>query len=250
MNIYRRGGGVVLPLYIYEDVKETEQVSHSAFAPWPTDDKGRSPNLNPDSVKELSGMLGLEFLLSGHGDLRKTLGPEDIFNYAYAIFQSPTYRERYAEFLKIDFPRLPLTSNKKLFAKLVKLGGELVALHLMESPKLASKITSFPQRGDNVVAPRHPRYLPPGESEPGSGEALGAGRVYINADQYFDGVPEEVWEFQIGGYQVLDKWLKDRKGRELSHDDLEHYQKIVVVLQETMRLMEAIDEAIPSWPIE
>ena len=94
----------------------------------------RRPNLNPEFIKDFSEKLGLKFIEDGKGDLEETFGPEDIFNYAYAVFHSPTYRTRYAEFLKIDFPRLPLTSDKELFKALAEKGAELVSLHLMESP--------------------------------------------------------------------------------------------------------------------
>jgi predicted helicase len=143
---------------------------------------------------------------------------------------------RYAEFLKIDFPRLPLTSDVKLFRKLATKGEELVALHLMESPALADFITEFPEKGDNVV--EKVRYTDNDK------------RVWINPKQYFQNVPQECWEFHIGGYRVCDKWLKDRKGRKLGYEDIEHYQKIVVALKETSRLMNEIDECIPAWPIE
>jgi len=177
------------------------------------------------------------------GPVGEVFSPEDIFHYIYAILHSPTYRARYAEFLKIDFPRLPLTSNVKLFRALCALGGELVALHLMESPTLDKLITRFPERGDNHM--EQVRYVEPATQQPG--------RVYINQGQYFEGVPPEVWTFHVGGYQVLEKWLKDRKGRQLSFDDLLHYQKIVVALRETLRLMKEIDQSIEGqggWPIE
>jgi predicted helicase/very-short-patch-repair endonuclease len=162
--------------------------------------------------------------------------PEDIFNYAYAIFHSPTYRTRYAEFLKIDFPRLPLTSDKELFRSLAEKGSELVSLHLMESPVLNTPITKYPVDGSHKV--EKVEYNEDNR------------RVYINKTQYFEGVPPEVWNFHIGGYQVCHKWLKDRKDRTLSYDERVHYQKIVVALKETIRLMEGIDEIIPGWPIE
>ena len=168
-------------------------------------------------------------------------GPEDVFYYIYAILHSPTYRERYAEFLKIDFPRVPLTSDPALFWALAALGRELVALHLLESPAVLKPVTRYPVPGDNRVEKGYPKYTRV-ESEP-------AGRVHINQTQYFDGVPEAVWEFHVGGYQVLDKWLKDRRGRQLSYDDLTHYQRVVVALQRTMALMGKIDEVIPEWPI-
>ncbi|GAH41825.1 unnamed protein product, partial [marine sediment metagenome] len=196
----------------------------------------RRPNLNPEFIKAVSDKLGLKFVNDGKGDLQETFGPEDIFNYVYAVFHSPTYRSRYAEFLKIDFPRLPLTSDKELFKALVAKGAKLVSLHLVESPKLNSLITKYPIVGPNQV--ETVRYDEANQ------------RVYINKSQYFEGVSPEVWNFHIGGYQVCQKWLKDRKGRTLSYDELTHYQKIVVALKETIRLMQEIDALIPTWPIE
>ena len=125
--------------------------------------------------------------------------------------------------------------NLGLFRALAEKGEELVALHLMESPTLDHLVTTFPITGSSMV--EKVRYAEPG-------------RVYINKTQYFEGVQPEVWEFHIGGYQVLEKWLKDRKGRTLSYDDVTHYGKIVVALKETIRLMAEIDDIIPSWPME
>jgi len=196
----------------------------------------RRPNLNPEFIKGASEKLGLKFVEDGRGDLEGTFGPEDIFHYAYAIFHSPTYRSRYAEFLKIDFPRLPLTSNKELFKSLAEKGAELVALHLMESPMLNNLITRYPVTGSNIVDK---------VSYDDNNQ-----RVNINKTQYFEGVPPEVWNFHIGGYQVAHKWLKDRKGRTLIYDELTRYQKVVVALKETIRLMAEIDELIPGWPVE
>jgi len=206
------------------------------------------PNLAPEFVADFAEKLGLEFVSDGKGDLESTFGPEDILDYIYAVFHSPTYRERYAEFLKIDFPRVPLTSNLDLFRKLCALGEELVALHLLESLALSHFITHYPITGDNLV--ERPRYFAPGERVPKTEEPLEVGRIYINKTQYLEGIPSEVWEFHVGGYQVCQKWLKDRKGRKLTYDDITHYQKVVVALQETIRLMKEIDEAIPEWPIE
>ncbi|MCL4218726.1 MAG: DNA methyltransferase, partial [Candidatus Hydrogenedentes bacterium] len=171
--------------------------------------------------------------------LPKGITPEEIFHYAYAVFHSPTYRSRYAEFLKIDFPRLPLTSNKSLLLALAGKGADLAALHLMESPKLDNFLTEWPVKGDSVVEKVQFTDIDK--------------RVWINRTQYFGGVPKPVWEFCVGGYQVCQKWLKDRKGRELTYDDTQHYQKIVVALNETIRLMKAIDEVIEQhggWPIQ
>jgi predicted helicase len=195
----------------------------------------RRANLNTDFIKAVSDELGLEFVEDGSGDLAETFGPEDVFNYAYSVFHSPTYRSRYAEFLKMDFPRLPLTSDKELFKALAAKGAELVALHLMESPLLNNLITRYPVAGSNVM-----EKVSYDESNQ---------RVYINKTQYFEGVPPEVWNFHIGGYQVAQKWLKDRKNRTLTYDELTHYQKVIVALKETIRLMAGIDDLIPGWPV-
>jgi hypothetical protein len=238
---------VTFPLYLYTTPEDT---AGTLFA---TDEVTREPNLSPQFIAAVKEKLGLNFVPEGKGDLQSTFGPEDVLHYAYAVFHSPTYRERYAEFLKIDFPRLPLTSDRALFKALAEKGEELVALHLMESPLLNRLITGFPVADSNEVGRvRYTEPRPKGETSEVS-EDLGGlvpGRVYINKTQYFEGIEPDVWEFQIGGYQVLHKWLKDRRGRRLSFDDLFHYQKIVVALKETMRLMEEVDGLITSWPLE
>lgn len=221
-----REANQVFPLYLYPTNANLFDAA----------EEERRPNLLPEFVRDVSERLGLEFVADGRGDLARTFGPEDVFHYAYAVFHAPSYRERYAEFLKRDFPRLPLTSDRDLFAALAGRGEELVGLHLMRSPALDGFITRFPEPGDNVV--EQVRY-----------EAAEK-RVRINADQSFEGVPEEAWEFRVGGYQVLDKWLKDRKGRALTSADIRHYQRIVVALTETQRIMAEIDETIPGWPLE
>jgi predicted helicase len=168
--------------------------------------------------------------------LAQTFGPEDVFHYLYAVLHAPTYRTRYADFLKIDFPRVPLTSDAELFRRLCAAGAELVALHLME--RHGPALCGYPEAGDNVV--ETVRYTAEN------------GRVWINQTQYFEGVPPAAWAFHIGGYQVCQKWLKDRKGRALSYDDLQHYQRIVAALAETIRLMAEIDAAIDEsggWPL-
>lgn len=152
--------------------------------------------------------------------------PIDILDYIYAVLHSPTYREKYKEFLKIDFPRVPYPKDKDTFWQLVKLGGEIRQIHLLESPKVEQYITQYPEDGDNMVV--KPKYE--------------NGKVYINETQYFDNVPLVAWEFYIGGYQPAQKWLKDRKERKLEFDDILHYQKIIVALSETDRLMKEIDK--------
>jgi len=231
------------PLYLYP----VEGELNFTKGDWPAGKNGRTPNLDKAFVNQFADSIGLEFVSDGKGDLKKTFGPEDLFNYIYAVFHSPVYRSRYAEFLKIDFPRVPIISNLNLFRKLCGFGDELVALHLMESDKLNDHITTFPVSGDNAV-------IKVGETKRQLADIEnGKGKLYINKTQYFDNLPEEVWNFHIGGYQVCYKWLYDRKkaGRKLSAEDIVHYHKIVVALNETIKIMKQIDETIDThgnWP--
>lgn len=230
-NLFYRGGACNFPLYLYPD--DRKLIFPDA----------KRINCKDTFLKALADKLGLS-REKPYG-LPSGVAPEDIFNYVYAVFHSPTYRTRYAEFLKIDFPRLPLTSNIKLFRALVGRGADLVALHLLESPKVEDFLTDWSVKGDNTVG--KVAYTEKDR------------RVWINKTQYFGGVPKAVWEFQVGGYQVCQKWLKDRKGRKgckdrkLTYDDIQHYQKIVVALSETIRLMAEIDKVIDQaggWPIK
>ena len=147
-------------------------------------------------------------------------------DYIYAVLYSPIYREKYKEFLKIDFPRVPYPKDKDTFWKLVKLGGELRQIHLLESAVVEKSICKFNISGTNVVGKT--KYE--------------NGKVYINETQCFEDVPEVAWNFYIGGYQPAQKWLKDRKDRELQIYDIRHYMKIIVALTETDRLMKEIDK--------
>jgi predicted helicase len=156
------------------------------------------------------------------------VSPEDLFNYIYAILYSPNYREKYKEFLKIDFPRVPYPKDTKTFKKLVTFGAELRSLHLLESPKVNQFITTYPIAGSDTVEKL----------------AYKNGKVFINVEQYFGNVTEVTWNFYIGGYQPARKWLKDRKRRVLTNTDIEHYQKIIVALAETNRIMKEIDKVV------
>lgn len=164
---------------------------------------------------------------TGAGNESHETTPEQIFDYIYGVLHTPSYRERYKEFLKIDFPRIPYPSNKEQFDKIVALGTKLRKLHLME--EVPPVQTSFNEPGDNLVTEL--RY------EPADDAANEGGKVFINASQYFGNVPKLAWNFYIGGYQPAQKWLKDRKGRTLSFDDISHYQKIIAILLETDNLM-------------
>jgi type I restriction-modification system DNA methylase subunit len=221
------GAPFLAPLYHYTTPEET---AGTLFAQTETT---RQPNLAPAFIQAVEEKLKVT-VTSNVTVTSGAITPEDIFHYAYAVFHSPTYRTRYAEFLKIDFPRLPITSDKKLFRKLAEKGRELVELHLLKSSKVDDFVTTYPIAGDNKVEK----------------VAFAKGNVWINAKQYFGKVPENVWEFKVGGYQVCEKWLKDRKGRVLSSEDITHYQRVVVALKETIRLMKEIDKSIVKWPME
>jgi predicted helicase len=215
----------VFPLYLATDSESSQRSLASE----------NCINFSAPFLRLLASVLGLS-LQGAHG-VPVGLTPEDIFNYAYSVFRSPNYRSRYAEFLKLDFPRLPLTGNLDLFRALARLGGELTALHLLESSKLDCPITEFIGSRSLEV------------------EKISWSRdtVWLDKAQTtgFRGVLEPVWKFQIGGYQVCEKWLKDRKGRSLSLDDITHYQKVVVALSETNRVMSEIDVVIEQhggWP--
>lgn len=184
----------------------------------------RTPNLNLAIVDQIAKGLGLTFTPEKE-EAPSTFAPIDLLDYIYAVLHSPSYRQKYAEFLKIDFPRIPYPTDKETFWKLVKLGGELRQLHLLESPLLDRARVTYPVAGSNQVDKVH----------------YEDGKVFINATQYFDGVPQSAWEFYIGGYQPAQKWLKDRKSRTLTYDDVKHYQRIVVALTETERIMSEID---------
>ena len=204
-----------LPLYIY-NLDSTQQNL--------IDSKNRIANFNGAIINKIATGLGLTFT-NEKEETPNTFAPIDLLDYIYAVLHSPTYREKYKEFLKIDFPRVPAPLDHEVFWKLVKLGGELRQIHLLESPIVEKYITGYPEDGDNVV------------KKPSSKE----GNVYINDTQYFSNVPEVAWNFYIGGYQPAQKWLKDRKDRELSYEDILHYQKIIVALTETDRIMKEID---------
>lgn len=188
----------VFPLYIYKENMGVEE---------------RIPNFDTKLLSQIEQSLG------------EQIEPIELFDYIYSILHSPNYRERYKEFLKIDFPRIPYPTNADEYHRLAKLGAELRKLHLMED--LPTQLpTLFPKGGTLQV------------------DCLRweQNRVYINSEQYFENVPESAWNFYIGGYQPAQKWLKDRKGLTLDFKDVKHYQSIIYVLQQTERIMQKIDE--------
>ncbi len=222
--ISNRGAGFIFPLYLYKQKdnpkKRSSHTTMMLFEP-EASYGDRIPNLNRELIEELSNIYG------------KEPAPEDIFYYIYAILYSNTYRIRYAEFLKIDFPRVPFTEDYGLFTKMAEYGKRLVDLHLMRSSELNRSFARFQGSGDDRIT-----KLQYNEDE---------GRVYINNDRYFEGIEKDVWEYQIGGYQVLEKWLKDRKGRRLNNlEDIKHYCKIALSLKITIEIQGEIDELYSS----
>ncbi|MDO9515259.1 MAG: type ISP restriction/modification enzyme [Syntrophales bacterium] len=200
----------IFPLYLYPDHNQKDLFSHLE------ESKERTPNINDQIFSALCEAY------------TKRPSPENIFHYIYAVFYSDTYRIKYAEFLKTDFPRVPFTKDERLFRELAVYGRCLADLHLMRSPELDTPIARFQGSGDGRV------------------EKIGydkeTKRVYINQDQYFEGLEEDVWQYRIGGYQVCDKWLKDRKGKRLSLDDVKHYCKVATAIKHTITLQKDIDE--------
>jgi predicted helicase len=203
------------PLYLYPDREGQHTTDNNNY---------RIPNLNLESVKLFSESLDLIFT-NEKETTKGTFAPIDIFDYIYGVLHSPHYREKYNEFLKIDFPRVPYPKDQNTFWKLVKLGGEIRQIHLLESPVVNKPISKYSITGTNIVG--KVKYED--------------GKVFINDTQYFEDVPEVSWNFYIGGYQPAQKWLKDRKDRELQVEDIRHYLKIIVALSETDRLMKEID---------
>ena len=205
------GGGNVFPLYLYPTEGE-EKIGET-----------RKPNLDEKIWRKIDKCTKLETT------------PEQIFDYIYGVLHTPSYREKYREFLKIDFPRIPYPENKEEFGRIVSIGNKLRKLHLME--EIPPQAISFDIEGDNAVSEiRFEKEIPDQV-----GEDIG-GKVYINKTQYFGNVPELAWNFYIGGYQPAQKWLKDRKNRTLTYDDISHYRKIIAILIETHKLMLELDK--------
>lgn len=221
-------GDSAFPLYLYPEKSEFDGVSNERIANlddtvWTTIEnyvKYGQAN-RPLTSQELSGELGFDAPCHSH-----FLTPEQIFDYIYGVLHSPAYRKKYKEFLKVDFPRIPYPTSHDEFFHYAEIGNQLRELHLMHNVPMAASVAAYPEEGDNLV--EQPKWID--------------NKVYINAKQYFNNVPESAWNFYIGGYQPAQKWLKDRKGRTLSCDELIHYRKIINILIETERLMLSLDD--------
>jgi len=205
-----RGAPYFFPLYLYLDEPEGQLFNNEILK------AQRIPNFTPEFLQALKASLSLE------------PAPEEIFYYIYAILYSSTYRKRYEEFLKIDFPRVPLPSDYEVFKGLSNLGKELVDLHLLKASALDETEIGFPKGGSNRVE----KISYDKENQ----------RVFINKEQYFEGISKEVWEYRIGAYQVMEKYLKDRKKRKLSLDEVNHYMKVAKAIRLTIGLQEEIED--------
>ena len=180
----------------------------------------RRPNMNSKLIAALN---------AAYGDKPS---PEEIFQYIYAVLYAESYREKYAEFLKIDFPRIPFTADAEVFHEISALGERLISLHLLKSPELDRPAARFEGDGDNRVAKNKNKGFRYDPKET---------RTYVNMTQYFAPVPLDVWEYRIGGYQVCEKWLKDRKERCLDLEDIRTYCRIVTAIKRTIEITEEID---------
>ncbi len=206
------GQSYVYPLYLYSD-------QMSFF------DKNRKPNLNKDIVKKFEKKLNLKFIPEKE-NTKNTFAPVDILDYVYGILHSNKYREKYSEFLKIDFPHVPYPVDSEHFFKIADFGNKLRRIHIMESDIIGDIITSYPVSGTDEIEKIEYKD----------------NKVFINKTQYFDNISETIWNFYLGGYQPAYKWLKDRKDSILNYEDILHYQKIIKALSLTNDLMQQIDE--------
>jgi predicted helicase len=214
--------GYLFPLYLYPNNDRHDLFAHHEISE-------RRPNLNPKVVGALAAAYGREPT------------PEEIFYYVYAILYALSYREKYVEFLRMDFPRIPFTADRDVFRAMAALGRRLTALHLLKSPELDPPSARFEGDGNGKVAKSKSQCFSYDHA---------AQRVYINQTQYFAPVPATVWEYQIGGYRVCEKWLKDRKERKLALDDIRHYCRVVTALARTIEIQRAIDELYPGVEVE
>ena len=208
----------VFPLYLYSENNEIfiDKISQ------------KNNNLDEQIISKVSKLLGLTFV-DNDTENSDTFNPIQFFDYIYAILHSPSYREKYQDYLKMDFPRVPFPKEKEMFWKLIKVGCDLRQIHLLESNILDRSLVEFSIKGDNLVKIK-PYY--------------DNGKVWINKTQYFENIPSEAWEFFIGGYQPAQKWLQERKGIELNSEDINHYKKIILALFETNKIIFEIDNII------
>jgi hypothetical protein len=192
---------------------------------------GRSANFTPAFLTAVSDGWRWEVIPDGRGTLETTIGPQDIMAYIYSLLWAPIYRARYADLLKQDFPRIMLVEESAVARRLINVGHELMSLHLLEAT--LPNVCRLSGRGSRLI-------------ERVSFTQIGgaAGQIWINTEQSFEPIEAEVWEFEVGGFQVCDKWLKDRRGRALSVDDVDMYLRLVTAISQTINFMEQLDEIL------
>ena len=216
VDIHAGGGQTyVFPLWVWED-----EVGNGGV---------RRANFNDAIAKALAKRMGMKYLENGDGKKRGIVSPESLFDYIYAVLHRPSYRREFAEFLRIDFPRIPPATDEGEFRRLAKLGGELRALHLLESPLLDG--AGFPFSADGKDEVDKVRFLAKGNR----------GRIFINAKRHFANVPLVAWEYCVSGYRPAQRWLKNRKGRILNYDDQRHYRRMLSALAQTAELVGKLD---------
>ena len=225
LNLFYRGGNVNFPLYLHAESGNSAARNRNISTMMMVFDTQEpyfisKPNISPIIYDKLTSSY------------RTKPTPEQIFYYIYAVLYSNSYRTNYAEFLKVDFPRIPFTPDFSLFQKIGEFGKRLVDLHLMQSADLYPPIAKYQGKGDNKIESIKYDF----QNE----------RIFVNPSQYFESIKQEIWSYQIGGYQVCEKWLKDRKGRTLSLDEIKHYCRIITAIQKTIEVQNQIDEIYPE----
>ncbi len=219
----------IFPLHLYNKntYAQNNEKSKSSYADLMLFDKpkDKKSNIKDEIIKKLSDIY------------KKPITPEQIFYYIYGILYSNIYRKKYNEFLKIDFPKIPFTKDTKLFFEVAKIGKEIVDLHLLKSLKLKKVIAKFPISTGNILKDNRVEKREYNKKEK---------RIYINEKQYFENIESEVWNYYIGGYLVLGKWLKNRIGKKLSPEDINHYLKVISSIKYTIDLQNQIDKIYPK----
>jgi Type ISP C-terminal specificity domain len=247
----------LFPLYLFPPEEQTPEEEGRLDLESASNPKERRVNFKPEFTADVAGRLELPYSADSPAGERNAVGARDIFNYAYAVLNAPSYRDRYAEFLRKDFPHLPLTTDARLFFDLADLGADLVELHLLRSAELEEPKASYPVPGADVVEEGHPRYVAPGETPPEGGEPLLRGHVYLSKSnkrrgvrgQYFEGVTPEVWYWEVGGRQPARDWLYARRGRKLAEAELDHYDRLLTAIACTLVVVDDIEARVPCWPL-
>jgi predicted helicase len=186
---------------------------------------GREPNLNARLLPALASQYEMD------------VTPEEVFYYLYGVLNAPGYQQEFEALLQVDFPRIPFTADYEAFCQMAERGQRLIQLHLLEAPDLqgmANLTVGYPVAGDDQVERGYPQYNPT------------EGRVHINPTQYFEGITQAMWDYKVGSYNPLEKWLKDRRGRTLSADDRRHYETFATAIS---KVVEELPQVEAAWQL-